>query len=312
MSYAKHAIAVALSLASVSTISSTSSVARAENAPTESSSVTSAAAEASTHFRRGIELYEDRDFRAALVEFTRANSIAPNNEVVFNVAQCLFQLGNYAEALATMERYKAAASSLKPERAATVESEIADLQGRVATIVVRVNVPDATIAVDELQKPAKPSKPIRVSVGRRTLTISARGYLTVTRVVELASGDSPRISIQLEREPEPSRGRAPAFIALGVGGVGVVVGAAFGLLAIGNKSNLEAACNGGVCPRASQSNLDGLNRNGVISTVGFGVGALGLVVSAYLFLRPRNETRAVPSSTAFGVSPTPTGIAVRF
>src|SRR5438046_1076480 len=73
--------------------------------------VPSAAAvnDAAKHFQRGVTMYTEADYRAALVEFRRAYEIAPNATVLYNIAQTYYQLQDYAGALVTFERYLAEA-----------------------------------------------------------------------------------------------------------------------------------------------------------------------------------------------------------
>src|SRR3954464_11843156 len=57
------------------------------------------------HFQRGVSLYTEADYRAALVEFRRAYEIAPNSAVLYNIGETYYQLQNYAAALSTLQRY---------------------------------------------------------------------------------------------------------------------------------------------------------------------------------------------------------------
>src|SRR5262245_11721856 len=61
--------------------------------------------EAGKHFQRGVDLYNDGDFRGALVEFKKAYSIWPRANVLYDIGQTEYQLLDYAAALKTMERY---------------------------------------------------------------------------------------------------------------------------------------------------------------------------------------------------------------
>jgi hypothetical protein len=72
----------------------------------------------------------------------------------------------------------------------------------------------------------------------------------------------------------------------GVGGVGVVVTTVFGLLALGNKSSLDAACGSDKtsCPASSQSDISSLHTNSIVSDVGLGVGIVGVGVGVILLL----------------------------
>ncbi len=69
-----------------------------------------------------------------------------------------------------------------------------------------------------------------------------------------------------------------AYIALGVGGVGLAAGAVTGVLAMGKKSDLDDSghCRDGVCDATVHSDLQSLNTMRTISTVGFAVGAVGV------------------------------------
>jgi hypothetical protein len=65
------------------------------------------------------------------------------------------------------------------------------------------------------------------------------------------------------------------IVLLATGGAGIVVGSIFGGLALSNKSNLDSVCHPkSNCPASSQSDIDALNRNATISTVGFIVGGV--------------------------------------
>src|SRR5687767_10373630 len=42
---------------------------------------------AQSHFRRGVDLYEERNYDGALAEFSRAHELVPNYRVLYNLAQ---------------------------------------------------------------------------------------------------------------------------------------------------------------------------------------------------------------------------------
>src|SRR3954469_14619078 len=72
--------------------------------------------EAGKHFQRGVALYNEADYRAALVEFRRAYDIAPNAAVLYNIGQTYYQLQNYAAALTTLQHYLGEAGPTAPHR----------------------------------------------------------------------------------------------------------------------------------------------------------------------------------------------------
>src|SRR6185369_13528930 len=115
-------LAAALALG-VPAISST-----AEAAPTKEQQH-----EAATRFKKGIELFKEGDYQAALIEFRRANEIAPNYAVLYNIGQVYFQLQDYAGALTALERYLSEGGKNVPTaRRTEVEKDIEKLKSRVA------------------------------------------------------------------------------------------------------------------------------------------------------------------------------------
>src|SRR5215218_10346672 len=61
--------------------------------------------EAKSRFLKGLDLFKEGDYQAALIEFRRANELAPNYNVLYNIGQVYFQLTDYPNALNSLERY---------------------------------------------------------------------------------------------------------------------------------------------------------------------------------------------------------------
>src|SRR6266540_2275305 len=61
--------------------------------------------DARVHFDRGIELFGEGSYEAALVEFDRAYQIAPSYRIQYNVGRIHRQLNHYAEALNAFQEY---------------------------------------------------------------------------------------------------------------------------------------------------------------------------------------------------------------
>lgn len=159
--------------------------------------------EASVHFQRGVELYNDGDFRGALVEFKKAYALWPRANVLYNVGQTEFQLLDYAAALRTMERYLAETGPNAAHRA-EVEGAVETLRGRVGRIALATSVPDCEVTIDDQPAGATPiSQPILVSVGVRRLGIHCPGRPVVGRQVEITAGETVRLDPKL---PAPAAG----------------------------------------------------------------------------------------------------------
>ncbi len=120
----------------------------------------------------------------------------------------------------------------------------------------------------------------------------------------------------------PSHGTSvslwPAGLAFGIGGAGVVVGAAMGVVALSTKSSLDKECKTKTsCPASAQGDIDKLNTMGIGSTVGFVVGGAGVVTGIVLAVVLSRHTDTSASALARPsvspwVSPFGAGLDVRF
>jgi hypothetical protein len=156
--------------------------------------------------------------------------------------------------------------------------------------------------------------------GAHHVTATAAGFTTVSTDVSLTEGQSRTVSLRIEPLPPgatpaasatpagaavpaaavspapgadtsaPSPNRTPAYVILGIGGAGLVVGTIFGIVALGNKSSLDTDCPAGknACPASKASDVSSLNSslntNSLLSTIGLAVGVVGVGVGGYLLL----------------------------
>ena len=154
-----------------------------------------AVSDAAKHFQRGVTMYNEADYRAALVEFRRAYEIAPNAAVLYNIGQTYYQLQNYAAALMALGRYLTEAGPTAPHRR-DVEQTIDTLQTRVGKVAISTSAPGADITVDdELVGKSPLDEPVLVSIGRRKITALRDGRVTETRFVDVAAGDTVTVSL---------------------------------------------------------------------------------------------------------------------
>ena len=184
--------------------------ATATAAPPTSSGPPSAAAiaDAQVRFRRALELHEEGNLDAARTELRRAYETAPNYKVLFNLAQVEFELLDYPTALATFEKYLSEGGDRIPkERRAQVQGDIEKLRGRLGSLDIAVNVAGARVTVDDVPVGTTPLlQPVLVSAGRRRIAISRPGFITETRMVDVAGGDHSATSFELT---EAGREAAP-------------------------------------------------------------------------------------------------------
>lgn len=219
--------------------------------------------EARSHFTRGVQLFKDGDPRAALVEFERANSIAPNYRVLYNIGQADLEIQDYAGALKAFSRYLAEGGAEVPAaRKKEVEQEVARLAERVGRVTIRVNKPDAEISIDDVAIGRSPlPEPIVVSAGRRRITASSPPLAPVTKTIDVAGKDTLEIDLSIAEPtvpaplpvvvaekpkappPPPPPSRTPFWISLGVTGALGAATLTTGILSLSAKSTLNDRLN---------------------------------------------------------------------
>lgn len=156
--------------------------------------------QARKHFSQGLKLYKDGDFDAALIQFERAYAVKPNFKVLYNIAQCHFELHQYVEARDKLSQYlKEGDASIEAERKTAVENDLRDLQHRIAHLKLSVNVDGATVYIDGKKAGVTPlGGAVDVNEGQRTISVETPDRGSKQRVVQLAGGDEQVVSIEFE------------------------------------------------------------------------------------------------------------------
>jgi hypothetical protein len=229
----------------------TSSSARAEESD-------AARAEASARFKRALELFDENNFAAALVELRRAYELTHNYRVLYNIGQVCFQINDYACALEALEGYASAGGAEIPAaRTAEVQRDIAILRPRVGRVTITTSVSGVEIAVDDVARGVTPlAGPIALSAGRHRVSATKPGMHPVIRQIDVAGADAVAIDVVLLpvestpapaapptafRSDEPSRWTTLSWV--GVGAAGVLGAAAIvtGAVAVRQSNDLADA-----------------------------------------------------------------------
>jgi len=296
--------------------------------------------EGRTRFIRGIDLYKEGNFRAALAEFRAADAAAPNWKIAYNLGQTLFQLQEYAGAVSAFERYlNEGADKVPPDRRKEVEADLAKLRPRVAQVTVVVNVPSAEVLVDDESQGNLPrTTPLLLSAGRRKITVNAHDYLSETRVIDLAGATTPTLTFDLKPlrapaiatptepstpketpklppPPPPPPSRTPLWV--GIGATVALGGATtfFGLRTASKNSDFEAVLNTPGASRASVDEARSSVRSSALVTDILGGATLiaaGFSVYALFATAPKTEQEAPKPGVSAFVGPGSLGVSGRF
>jgi len=140
---------------------------------------------ARAHFRRGVELYDKKQYEAALDAFRNAYAEKPSPGIKQNIALSLKGLGRNVEAAASFdEALDEGQGTLKPETRSAIEHELAELTKVVATVTLKAvsagerrPVEGVVVSVDgKALEPAALHRPIRLEPGIHVFRARAEGY----------------------------------------------------------------------------------------------------------------------------------------
>jgi hypothetical protein len=207
--------------------------------------------QASAHFQRGVELFEDGAFRAALVEFRRAYDIAPNYRLLFNIGQTQLELQDFLGAAHSYEDFLLQGGSQVSEaQRVQLEGALQALRARVGRIVVAVSRDGGEVFLDDNSIGTSPiSSTIPVNVGQHRISVRHADGGTGSKVVEVTGGEIAEISIELSA-PTPKTvvmagdGHRPlasklAIIGWGAGGAVLIGSLVTGVLAMSADKDFD-------------------------------------------------------------------------
>jgi hypothetical protein len=155
---------------------------------------------ASEHFERGVQLFRDGAYRAALIEFERAYQTLPDFRLLYNQAQMRMLLQDYLGATRDYERYLVeGGAAVSADRRETVEHELEVLRTRVARISIKTTPEHAKVYVDDAVVGETPlAATIPLNVGRHRVYAEAADGSSAALVVDLAAGELHEVNLELK------------------------------------------------------------------------------------------------------------------
>ncbi len=154
--------------------------------------------EADLQFQLGATRYKAGDFLGALEHFLASNRLAPNHNVVFNIARCYERLERYADA------YRSYAIALEgeqnPDKRKSISDSLAEITPKVAVLDVETDPPGATIYLNRKDLGARGAAPrlFGLSAGKYTVIAELAGYEAKTSgEVTIAVGTKTTVNLAL-------------------------------------------------------------------------------------------------------------------
>jgi len=306
--------------------------------------------EAKRLFKDGEDKFAAGDFAGALESYRGADEMLPGVMPKYKIAVTLDKLNKVSDAVAGYQAFidyvDAQAKADKKFDAKKYDDKVTESKGRVEALkktpaTIRVTAPadapqNLMVAVDG--GAPQPAKELSLPPGKHTLVYTAEGYnASAPQDIEVGYAETrevPPPALEKKSEPvavappppppvetappappepppPPPRSMVPAYVTLGLAGVGAVVGTIFGVSALGAKSEFEK--------NPTVENADKTDRNALIADMSFAVALTFGVTGAVLLFggddKPAEQKTGLviqkPVITPF-VGPTGGGAAASF
>lgn len=162
-----------------------------------SSSPAAGRKEAATHFQRGISLYKEANYAAALSEFKAAYTAVPSWEVLYNLGLCQRRLFQYGAAIRSFDRYLGEGGAKVPgDRRASVAQELEQIRALTAPIAVLVKGEKARVLVDGEEVGTTPLVEfVLLGPGKHLVRAEREGCAPDEKSIEVVSGQSQAVEL---------------------------------------------------------------------------------------------------------------------
>jgi tetratricopeptide (TPR) repeat protein len=220
----------------------TAGIGAASAQPNEAPAGDAARSRARALLQEGAAFMDVRQYDRAVESFREAYRLVPSPKVLYNLGVAYLSVARYADALAALERFLAEATDAPEANRETARRHVADLRGKVATLVITSDRPLAELVLDgrslgevaldqALTIDAGPHDLRAVSNGRavdQRLTAPAGGRVTVTLAFEApppaapAPVKAPALTLTAAPEAPPPLTRKPWFWVAAGGAIALV------------------------------------------------------------------------------------------
>jgi hypothetical protein len=302
----------------------------------------------------GLQLAASGDCAGAVEKLKRAEGLFHAPTTLTVLAECHISLGKLVDGVEELTRVSREDLGRSPPPAfrkaqARARQKLEAARARLPKLRLTVEgvSPDASmeIRIDEQAVPAATLGLDRpVDPGEHEIDVTAVGYKPATAHVLMKEGAAQSLKLTLEAIPPPApepieannsttpapqpppvssshvhteerRNYVPGAWLLGVGAVGIGVGAVLGIVTLNKASVLSHACQPrSDCPASEQGEIDSAKGLALGSTIGFAVGAVGVGLGTYFLLKPpkQDDSASAAVSVRPWIGPGSAGLTGRF
>jgi hypothetical protein len=260
-------------------------------------------------FAEGRRLMDQGHFAEACKKLEGSQKLDPGAGTLLNLASCYEQNGQTASAWVTYKEAASSSAARHPDWAAQATARASELEPKLSklTIVVDKAPPSLVVTRDGVSvEPTTFGVAVPVDPGSHVIEAQAPGRRPFkTEITVGATHDAQTLSVPAllegDESPPPSAGSGQRIVAItlmGVGGAGLIIGSAFGAMALGKKGDASNPQNCTpdfkTCSLAGKALVDDAKSAGLVSTVAIIAGGAFAVGGLVLYLvAPRTEAKRV-------------------
>ncbi len=279
--------------------------------------------QAQSKFSKGKELFAQKKFAAALVEFQGSLEIVASPNARLYVARCHREMGNLVHAYVEFGRTEVEAKELAPQDSRYVKTgdsalaERKEIEPKLGFVTVTVQNPaeNTTLKIGgEEWRRAGWNEPAPLMPGTNEIVVETPGKEPVKKTVTVAAGEKTTATIDAggpaspvvtpppggdkPTPSEPGDYRTYAYIAGGVGVAGLATFGIFGALAASRWSTIKDECGNSPCPPAKREYVEGGQTQQRIANVGLVIGIIGVATGVTLFVLSKPKKPSEPTTSA--------------
>ncbi len=268
---------------------------------------------AGAHFKKGKELFDKKDYKAAKDELKSAEDLIPAGTAEYYLGRCAEELGDSADAAAWYDK-SIASGKLKDDLSTDAKARLAAIKSKPVKVKVTSDPSGAIIMVDGKDSGQKTPAELDLAPGKHQITLALTGKKANDQEVDIVAGAA--VTAKLEDAPAtvaedpfakkdgptvvtppptttvaiaPDTKRDNTWVIVtGIGAVvGLGVGTVFGLKALSDKKSFD--------DNPTTDGRDKGTRDALIADMGFGIGITLAVTSAVLYFSggpSSSETKA--------------------
>lgn len=264
-------------------------------------------------FKKGVAQMKQGNYSVACPALRESQRLDPYPGTMFALAECEAGWGHTATAVAHYGDYLGLVSHLDATgkkrhdvRVKVAQEKLEKLRPLVPrlSIVLPESAPKNTVVKRDgiVLKGASFGAPLPVDPGEHILVTQAPDGTRHEQKITINPGETKRVAVEVplgnQNGPSPvnidpaniDSGRTSpgpstwAYVAGGIGVLGLATGSVAGLVSMSKKKTVDVNCDGSSCNDEGKSAADEGKTLGNISTIGFGVGIVGVATGVILML----------------------------